>query len=117
MGFEPTVELITPQPLSRRPQSSTLAPPRIVADYSQHVSDSELRMIVCSGGGRGIRTPGDLAASAVFKTAAIVHSAIPPIQYPAHAAHGCLRILDGERGYPLSVGCNHSIAKWNRIVN
>jgi hypothetical protein len=32
----------------------------------------------CSGGGRGIRTPGDLAASTVFKTVAIVHSAIPP---------------------------------------
>ena len=30
------------------------------------------------GGGRGIRTPGDVAATAVFKTAAIVHSAIPP---------------------------------------
>jgi hypothetical protein len=31
-----------------------------------------------SGGGRGIRTPGDLAATTVFKTVAIVHSAIPP---------------------------------------
>jgi hypothetical protein len=30
------------------------------------------------GGGRGIRTPGDVAATAVFKTAAIVRSAIPP---------------------------------------
>ncbi len=28
VGFEPTVELNTRQPLSRRPQSSTLAPPR-----------------------------------------------------------------------------------------
>ena len=27
-GFEPWVELLAPQPLSRRPQSSTLAPPR-----------------------------------------------------------------------------------------
>jgi hypothetical protein len=26
-GFEPSVELLAPQPLSRRPQSSTLAPP------------------------------------------------------------------------------------------
>jgi hypothetical protein len=31
------------------------------------------------GGGRGIRTPGDLSATTVFKTVAIVHSAIPPV--------------------------------------
>ena len=66
-GFEPSVELFTPQPLSRRPQSSTLAPPQ---KESIHLG--------CGSGGRGIRTPGDLTASAVFKTAAIVHSAIPP---------------------------------------
>ena len=34
------------------------------------------------GGGRGIRTPGELAPTAVFKTAAIVHSAIPPAELP-----------------------------------
>ena len=33
---------------------------------------------VKSGGGRGIRTPGTLSGTAVFKTAAIDHSAIPP---------------------------------------
>src|SRR6188474_1394935 len=30
------------------------------------------------GGGRGIRTPGTLTGSVVFKTTAIDHSAIPP---------------------------------------
>ena len=30
------------------------------------------------GGGRGIRTPDTLSSTAVFKTAAINHSAIPP---------------------------------------
>jgi hypothetical protein len=30
------------------------------------------------GGGEGIRTPGTLASTAVFKTAAIDHSATPP---------------------------------------
>ena len=30
------------------------------------------------GGGRGIRTPGPLARTTVFKTAAFDHSAIPP---------------------------------------
>lgn len=30
------------------------------------------------GGGRGIRTPGGLAPTTVFKTAALNHSAIPP---------------------------------------
>ena len=31
-----------------------------------------------SGGGRGIRTPGEVAPTAVLKTAALDHSAIPP---------------------------------------
>ena len=31
-----------------------------------------------NGGGRGIRTPGTLTRSTVFKTAAFNHSAIPP---------------------------------------
>ena len=34
--------------------------------------------LVDIGGGRGIRTPGTLPGTAVFKTAAIDHSAIPP---------------------------------------
>ena len=33
---------------------------------------------VCGGGGRGIRTPGTVTRSVVFKTTAIDHSAIPP---------------------------------------
>jgi hypothetical protein len=37
-GFEPWVELLAPQPLSRRPQSSTLAPPRDCRDgvFTRH---------------------------------------------------------------------------------
>ncbi len=31
-----------------------------------------------AGGGRGIRTPGTLSSSTVFKTAALNHSTIPP---------------------------------------
>ena len=31
------------------------------------------------GGGRGIRTPGTLPGTTVFKTAALNHSAIPPL--------------------------------------
>jgi hypothetical protein len=31
-----------------------------------------------NGGGRGIRTPGTVTGSVVFKTTAIDHSAIPP---------------------------------------
>jgi hypothetical protein len=38
----------------------------------------DIRYWILFGGGRGIRTPGDLAATTVFKTVAIVHSAIPP---------------------------------------
>jgi hypothetical protein len=37
------------------------------------------RVAVCIGGGRGIRTLGDLSATTVFKTVAFVHSAIPPV--------------------------------------
>ena len=33
-----------------------------------------------AGGGGGIRTPGTLASSTVFKTAAFNHSATPPAQ-------------------------------------
>jgi hypothetical protein len=32
------------------------------------------------GGGRGIRTPDTLSGTTVFKTAAINHSAIPPLE-------------------------------------
>src|SRR5579863_482073 len=32
-----------------------------------------------AGGGRGIRTPGRVSPSTVFKTAALNHSAIPPL--------------------------------------
>ena len=38
----------------------------------RHPSESE------GGGGRGIRTPGTVSGSVVFKTTAIDHSAIPP---------------------------------------
>src|SRR4030042_6601345 len=48
------------QALSRRPRSATPAPPQ------------------GKGGGRGIRTPGEVAPTAVLKTAALNHSAIPP---------------------------------------
>ena len=37
-----------------------------------------MRLYVAYGGGRGIRTPGRLAPTTVFKTVAINHSAIPP---------------------------------------
>ncbi len=45
---------------------------------------------VC-GGGRGIRTPVTRKGKAVFKTAAINHSAIPPqFQFIRHSAPGLL---------------------------
>ena len=38
-----------------------------------------INYLLCNfGGGRGIRTPGTLPGSVVFKTTAIDHSAIPP---------------------------------------
>ena len=73
-GFEPSKELLTPYPLSRRAHSTGLC------DLPEF-----------SGGGRGIRTPGDLAATTVFKTVAIVHSAIPP------DSDGILSIRRGDK--------------------
>src|SRR5215471_3900389 len=44
--------------------------------------DRQLRgQIFESGGGRGIRTPGTLSGTVVFKTTAIDHSAIPPLAH------------------------------------
>src|SRR5262249_14211008 len=42
---------------------------------------------VFTGGGRGIRTPGTLPGTVVFKTTAIDHSAIPP---PRHSGRNLL---------------------------
>src|SRR5437870_13353605 len=50
------------------------------------------------GGGRGIRTPGTVAGSVVFKTTAIDRSAIPPyMDVPRHSIwfaspHGARRL-------------------------
>ena len=63
-GFEPWVEVSPHSRLAGGPNRPLWHLP--VRRYS----------VFC--GGRGIRTPGDLTATAVFKTAAFVHSAIPP---------------------------------------
>ena len=66
----------------------------IVADYRR------------ASGGRGIRTPGDLTATTVFKTVAIVHSAIPP-----HSGAKYSRLEhDCQFSEPRSGG---SIAHWS----
>ena len=82
-GFEPWVEFNTPQPLSRRSRSATPAPPRApfsivnlrLPELCSKIGNPESQVV---GGGRGIRTLGDPEATTVFKTVAIVHSAIPP---------------------------------------
>ena len=61
-GIRTLGRVLPRQPLSRRPRSSTPAPPQL--KYR--------------GGGRGIRTPGEVSPTVVFKTTALVHSAIPP---------------------------------------
>ena len=42
------------------------------------VQKNTIRILLCIGGERGIRTPGDITATAVFKTAAFGHSASSP---------------------------------------
>ena len=51
-----------------------LEAPEICLDRSSNIRE---KSAVACGGGRGIRTPGAINP-AVFKTAAIDHSAIPP---------------------------------------
>ena len=82
-GFEPAVEVFPRQPLSRRPQSTTLAPPLLSCYSISKLSglynlQTAFLNLSSQGGGRGIRTPGGREPTAVFKTAALVHSAIPP---------------------------------------
>jgi hypothetical protein len=48
-------------------------------DNSNNAGIADFGYLQADGGGRGIRTPGSVAASAVFKTAAFNRSAIPPM--------------------------------------
>ena len=67
-GFEPSRDIAAPTHLAggrTRPGYATSPYPGTSAD---------------PGGGRGIRTPGDITATVVFKTTAFVLSAIPPGQ-------------------------------------
>ena len=64
-GFEPAVEFITRQPLSRRSHSTTLAPPRVQMDIKISAEGEGFEPTV------GCPTP-------VFKTGALNHSAILP---------------------------------------
>ncbi len=73
-GIRTLVPGLAEKPLSRRPQSSTLAPPQF---------RNTLVNQVVKGGGRGIRTPGErVTPTTLFKSAAINHSAIPPLGLP-----------------------------------
>jgi hypothetical protein len=59
------------------------------------------------GGGGGIRTPGALAGTTVFKTAAIDHSATPPWG----AAHCHISLL--PQGNRLRAAFGHSGASYS----
>src|SRR5260370_2680507 len=60
--------------LSLLPRAPALRNCRYVQRFSERfLRDPELR-----GGGRGIRTPGTVSRTAVFKTACFNHSHIPP---------------------------------------
>ncbi len=65
---------------------------------------------VLSGGGRGIRTPGRLAPTTVFKTAAFNHSAIPPNQ-------SALLLWDGETGLSSKSYRTERICRTRRVPN
>jgi hypothetical protein len=73
------------------------------------------------GGGRGIRTPGTVSGSVVFKTTAIDHSAIPPrshfIRIPPSGARRMLFLdLDQEmeKGRDLFPRANAHEWLWRR---
>lgn len=67
-GFEPSRDVRHPYPLSRRAHSTGLC------DLPTNFTES----YTSSGGGGGIRTPGDITATVVFKTTALDRSATPP---------------------------------------
>ena len=67
-GFEPAVEVSPDNHLAGGPNQPLW-----------HLPDCPTHFIPLLGGGRGIRTPGGRKPTAVFKTAALVHSAIPPL--------------------------------------
>ena len=70
MGFEPMTEFYPGNRLAGGP---------IRPLWHLPMFGEACRVRLSTGGGRGIRTPGELAPTAVFKTAAIVRSAIPPV--------------------------------------
>src|SRR5258708_27835397 len=73
-GIRTLVPGLAEKPLSRRPQSSTLAPPQF---------RNTLVNQVVKGRGSGIRTHGErVTPTTLFKTAAINHSATPPLGLP-----------------------------------
>ena len=62
-----------------------------------------------AGGGRGIRTPGTVSGTTVFKTAAIDRSAIPPRApdyrtiAPGGVRHRGTSVSTYTRGVPITV--------------
>ena len=60
--------------------------------------------LATTGGGRGIRTPGDITATVVFKTTALSRSAIPPVSL----VHTVERPLTT---YPLSIQASRPVVK------
>ena len=65
-GFEPSRDETTP---------THLAGGRTRPGYA---TSPHFLTFAVPGGGRGIRTPGDITATVVFKTTALNRSAIPP---------------------------------------
>ena len=68
------------------------------------------------GGQGGIRTHGELAPTAVFKTAALNHSATcpftPRIAQWAADARGCVRQEEGNMGQTVASRFLDAVFKW-----
>ena len=73
-GFEPSRDIATPTHLAGGRTRPGYATSPCLATYNYLLTTITMQ----HGGGRGIRTPGDITATVVFKTTAFVHSAIPP---------------------------------------
>ena len=57
---------------------------KLDATHSTINSKTKVNILERFGGGGGIRTPGTLACSTVFKTVAFDHSATPPLNECYH---------------------------------
>src|SRR5579872_3327715 len=83
-------------------------------DGAEHVGQGRSKIRCLFSGGEGIRTPGTVAGTAVFKTAAFDHSATPPSIQIRFSFYRTQTLADGLCGRPFT---SYSHSYPNRLAN